>query len=204
MFGLWGASKKSNPIISENDRYWMDEHLRTVSVVKMYFSEAREVFVYFCGAVFALHQDTLRAYAVDMSRTEDLVRGVDLQKLWPNNLGYFSRRVQLTKEAMCHITDPASAVPSDLDQADQNTSIMVACMRVTAARVWLLTMEAKTNALFIPSSMTIWTMLQMVSPVDLLPGAREFSGLFYNNVRSDTMDTSDWEMAKAQALSCAS
>jgi hypothetical protein len=85
--------------------------LETVSTVEAYFNE-RPMFAVLAGAVFALHQDTLRAFAIDMWNI-DVSLGVAMDKMRPSTLGNFPKRVRLTVDTLHQIDD------FDLDQRDK-------------------------------------------------------------------------------------
>lgn len=54
----------------EYDRSCTDMAAETAAAVEA-FAAADDVFMLFAGAVFALQQDTLRAYAIDIARADD-------------------------------------------------------------------------------------------------------------------------------------
>jgi hypothetical protein len=65
--------------ISDADRSWIDMEWSTMSMMKSFF-ESNEIFTMFAGAAFALHQDTLRAYAIDMRKTDDVLLGAAMTR----------------------------------------------------------------------------------------------------------------------------
>ena len=75
----------------------------------------------------------------------------------------------------------------------------MARMRASAARLWLLTMQARAvgegGASLRLGVSGLWTRLQTV-PRDALPGrAMSFTGTFYGNVRSEPMDFTAWPLS---------
>jgi hypothetical protein len=64
------------------------------------FAAAEEVFALFAGAVLALHQDTLHAYAIDMSKADDAAQAAAIDAAQPTPLGGFDNRVGLAMDAL--------------------------------------------------------------------------------------------------------
>ena len=175
--------------------------MTTMSTIKAFF-ESNEIFTMFAGAVFALHQDTLRVYAIDMRRTDDILLGAAMDKMRPSTLGDFPTRIGLTMEAMngvdnmnLDMLDKLEA-PPHFDKKEYELHLLMARMRSTAARLWLMTIYSKVKGGG-GSSMKLgvfnmWTMLQMVPRNALHDDAKMFTGTFYNNVRSEPMDLTMW------------
>ena len=72
----------------------------------------------------------------------------------------------------------------------------MARMRATAARLWLLTLQARAvgegGAGLRLGVAGLWTRLQTV-PRDVLPArAAAFTGTFYADIRSEPMDVAAW------------
>ncbi len=172
----------------------------TLRTVEMYFAE-RPIFAVLAGAVFALHQHTLRAYAVDL-RNLDVNLGATIDKIRPSTLGNFPKRVRLTVDALHQIDDfnldqrdkYNQVPPSGTDAKEYQFQELLAAMRFTAARIWLLTIYSKikkgegSNA----SLLKIWSRLQTLPAADLHEEAKFFTGTFYNNVRSEPLDLTMW------------
>jgi len=187
----------------ELDRSWTDMAAATLSDVEA-FSAVDEVFMLFAGAVFALHQDTLRAYAIDMGKAGDGAQAAAIDAAQPTPLGNFATRVGLMMEAMRSIE---SANRDVLDKrlpqagigADQHRiHLLMARMRATAARLWLLTIQARAGdgggaGLRVGVS-GMWARLQTVPRAALPERAMSFTGTFYGNIRSEPMDFAAWPM----------
>jgi hypothetical protein len=172
--------------------------LELVSEVESFLIK-RPWFAALAGAVFALHQDTLRAFAIDM-RNIDVSLGVAIDKMRPSTLGNFPKRVRLTVDALHQIDDfnlrakYNQEPPPGTDVKEYEVQLLLAAMRLNAARVWLLTIYSKIRKVggSNPGVMKIWSMLQTVSPGDLHDEAKLFTGTFYNNVCSEPLDLTMW------------
>ena len=118
---------------ADNDRFWLDTMEDTISMVRMIFND-RTLFLMLAGAVFALHQDMLKACGVDM-----------------RNLARFSEDIRLTLNALYEIDDNnldlLQGQPTQGAQ-DYKTHMVSARMRSVAARIWLLTTYARVGARF--------------------------------------------------------
>jgi len=190
--------------ISDDDRFWLDTMEDTISIVRMTFSD-RALFLMLSGAVFALHQDMLKARGVDM-RTTDVPSGVALDTMVPHKPGTFPERVRSTMNALYDIDDTSLDLlqqqrPAQTEQTYQSHAVS-ARMRSTAARVWLLTTYATVvEALGTkPSLATIlnlgvsnmWMMLGAVGADDLRENANFFTGTYFTGVRSKPMNPKHW------------
>lgn len=197
-------SKNSQPEkrMSDVDRSWRDTEMSTMSTMKAYF-ENNEIFSTFAGAVFALHQDTLRAYNIDMRKTDDVLLGAALDKMRPSPLGDFPKRVSLTMEGMARIDNQNLDFldnpqrPANVSDEEFRLHLLMAQMRSTAARVWLLTMYSKVKGEELAGMRlgvtNMWMMLQMVPRSAVQQSAEIFTGTFYNNIRSEPMDLTMWQ-----------
>lgn len=201
MFDFLKKKPEPEKRISDVDRSWIDMEWSTMSMMKSFF-ESNEIFTMFAGAAFALHQDTLRAYAIDMRKTDDVLLGAAMDKMRPSTLGDLPARVGLTMQAM-HGVDNMNLdmidkpePPAGVDQKESQFHLLMARMRSTAARVWLLTIYSKVKdggrSGMKLGVFNMWTMLQMVPREARHDDAKMFTGMFYNNVRSEPMDFTMW------------
>lgn len=72
--------------MTDPDLSWNDMAAETVAAVEA-FAAVEPVFLLFAGAVFALHQDTLRALAVDMAKADDADQAAAIDAAQPTPLG---------------------------------------------------------------------------------------------------------------------
>ena len=150
----------------------------------MFFDRA--LLLMLSGAVFALHQDMLKA------------RGIDMRKIW-----MFCERVHSTIKALYDIDD----ANRDLLEQQQpcqtyHEHALPARMRSTAARIWLLTAYTAVAESFgtKPSLATIlnlgignlWMMLGAVDSYELRENANFFTGTYFSDVRSKSMNLRHW------------
>jgi hypothetical protein len=164
----------------------------------MMFSD-RAFFLMLSGAVFALHQDMLKARGVDMRKT-DVLSSVALHRF-----GTFHERVRSTMNALYDIDDTNLDLlqqerPAQTEQTYQ-VHAASARMRSTAARVWLLTTYARVVECLgtKPSLATLlnlgvsnmWMMLGAVNADDLRENANFFTGTYFD-VRSRPMNFDHW------------
>jgi hypothetical protein len=176
----------------------------TVSIVRMMSSD-RALFLMLSGAVFALHQDMLKARGIDMRKTA-VLSGVALDKMIPHKAGTFPERVRSTMEALYDIDDTNLEVmqqeqPAQTEQTYAAHAVS-ARMRSTAARVWLLTTYATVVESLgtKPSLATIlnlgvsnmWMMLRAVDADTLRENANFFTGTYFSGVRSKSMNLKHW------------
>lgn len=187
--------------MADLDRTWNDVAAATASAVES-FALIEEVFLLFAAAVFALHQDTLHAYAIDMAKADDPRQAVAIDAAQPTPLGGYNARVDLAMEALLAIEKANGEIlanPPDDDGSDAyRLEMLMARMRATAARLWLLTMQARAvgegGAGLRLGVAGLWTRLQTV-PGDTLPGrAPAFTGMFYDGIRSEPLDYPAWPM----------
>jgi hypothetical protein len=134
--------------MSSLDRSWNDMAVETASAIEA-FAVVDDVFIMFAGAVFALQQDTLRAYAIDIGRADDGAQVAAIDAAQPTPLGDFATRVGLMLDAMRSIESANLGVldqqrpPPGLDADQHQIGLLMARMRATAARLWLLTIQAR-------------------------------------------------------------
>ena len=197
------AQMSDERCISDDDRFWLDTMENTISLVRMIFSD-RALFLMLSGAVFALHQDMLKARGVDMRKT-DVLSGVALDTLIPHKLGTFPERVRWSMNALYDIDDTnldlVQQRPAQTEQKYQAHAVS-ARMRSTAARVWLLTTYATVVESLgtKPSLATLlnlgvgnmWMMLGAVNADDLRENANFFTGTYFSGVRSKPMNLNHW------------
>jgi hypothetical protein len=187
--------------MADLDRSWNDVAAVTASAVES-FAAVEDIFLLFAAAVFALHQDTLHAYAIDMARADDPRQAYAIDAAQPTPLGGYTERVDLAMEALLAIEKANGEIlahPPDDDGSDvYRLEMLMARMRATAARLWLLTMQARAigegGAGLRLGVAGLWTRLQTV-PGDTLPGrAPAFTGMFFEGIRSEPLDYPAWPL----------
>lgn len=198
MFDFLRKKIKPEKTLSESDRVWMNLELSTMSAMKSLYSD-RCNFATLAGAVFALHQDHLLAYKVDLRKTNDVVAGIALDRTNPSSKGDFATRVGLSFDALIGIDDVNVEAAKEgriagLDDNDHRLVVLLAQMRSIAARIWLLTMGSKVKGgeRHRLGVLTMWMMLQVVRPEELVDFAKVFSGTYYKNVRCESMNPNHW------------
>jgi hypothetical protein len=183
------------------ERPWNDLAAATSAAVEA-FATVEDVFLLFAAAVFALHQDTLRACAIDMARAGDSGQAGAIEAAQPTPLGGFSARIGLAMDALMAIERANGEIlanPPDDDGSDiYQLEMLMARMRATAARLWLLTVQARAGgeggAGLRLGVAGLWTRLQTV-PREALPGrAPAFTGMFYDGVRCEALDYPAWPL----------
>lgn len=189
--------------MSELDRSWNEMAATTVSTIEAY-AAVDEVFLLFAGAVFALHQDTWRAHAIDMSKAADVFQATGIDAAQPSALDDVATRVALARAAMRGIERANSELldnrqpPAGLGADAYRIHLLMARMRATAARLWLLTMQARIGGGGAGLRLGVsgmWTRLQTVPREALPERAMSFAGTFYRNVRSERMDFALWPLS---------
>lgn len=187
--------------MTDLDRSWNDVAAATASAVESY-AAIEDIFLLFAGAVFALHQDTLHAYAIDMAKADDPRQAAAIDAAQPTPLGGYQQRVDLAMDALLAIeraNGELLASPPEDDGSDvYRIEMLMARMRATASRLWLLTMQARAvgegGAGLRLGVAGLWTRLQTV-PRDALPGrAPAFTGMFYDGIRSEPLDYPAWPL----------
>ena len=185
------------------DRSWNDMAAATAAAIEA-FAEVDEILLLFAGAVFALHQDTLRAFAVDMGRADDAAQAAAIDAAQPTPLGDFAARVKLTMEALRRIERAngellAKPPPAGLGADTFEINLLMARMRASAAQLWRLTMQARAvgggGAGLRLGVSGMWTRLQTVPRDALAERAMAFTGTFYNGIRSAPMDFAAWPLS---------
>lgn len=188
--------------MNDLERPWNDMAAATAAAVEA-FAAVEEVFLLFAAAVFALHQDTLRAYAIDMAKAGDPGQAAAIDAAQPTPLGGFSARIDLAMEALMAIERANGEIlanPPDDDGSDiYRLEMLMARMRATAARLWLLTLQARAvgegGAGLRLGVAGLWTRLQTV-PREALPGrAPAFTGMYYDGIRTEPMDYPAWPLS---------
>lgn len=184
------------------DLTWIEMAAETTAAVEG-LTANDEVFALLAGAVYALHQDTLRACAVDMARADDTAQAAAIDAAQPTPLGDFAARVAITMEALRSIERANRGVLAQgaLPGADAETHhihLSLTRLRLIAARLWLLTMQARAGeeggAGLRVGVAGLWTRLQTVSRENLAEGTRVFAGTYYANIRSDPRDLVAWPL----------
>lgn len=185
------------------DLTWIDMAAETSAAVEN-LTANDEVFALLAGAVYALHQDTLRACAVDMARADDTMQAAAIDAAQPTPLGDFAARVAMTMQALHAIerANRGALEQAPLPGADAATAHIhrsLAHLRLVAARLWLLTMQARAGeeggAGLRVGVAGLWTRLQTVSREKLAEGTRVFAGTYYANIRSDPLDLDAWPLS---------
>ena len=184
------------------ERAWNDMAAATTAAIED-FAAVDEVFLLFAAAVFALHQDTLRAYGIDMAKADDPSQAAAIDAAQPTPLGGFAARVELAMDALLTIeraNGEIAANPPSGDDADLvRLELLMTRMRATAARLWLLTMQARAvgegGAGLRLGVAGIWTRLQTVPRDTLVERAPAFTGMYYENIRSDPPEFAAWPMS---------
>lgn len=184
------------------ERAWNDMAAATTAAIED-FAAVDEVFLLLAAAVFALHQDTLRAYGIDMAKADDPSQAAAIDAAQPTPLGGFSARVGLAMDALLTIeraNGEIAANPPSGDDADLvRLELLMTRMRATAARLWLLTMQARAvgegGAGLRLGVAGIWTRLQTVPRDTLVERAPAFTGMYYENIRSDPPEFAAWPMS---------
>jgi hypothetical protein len=187
--------------MTDLDRTWNDVAVATASAVES-FAAVEEIFLLFAAAVFALHQDTLHAYAIDMAKADDPRQAAAIDAVQPTPLGGYTERVDLAMDALLAIErangDVLANPPADDGSDIYRIEMLMARMRATASRLWLLTMQARAvgegGAGLRLGVAGLWTRLQTV-PRDTLAGrAPAFTGMFYDGIRSEPLDYPAWPL----------
>ena len=192
--------------MSDLERPWNDMAAATASAVEA-FAGIEEVFLLFAAAVFALHQDTLHAYAIDMAKADHPGQAAAIDGAQPTPLGGFDARIGLAMDALIaieHANGEILANPPADDGSDRyRIEMLLTRMRATAARLWMLTVQARAvdhglsqgGAGLRLGVAGLWTRLQTV-PGEALPGrAPAFTGMFYDGVRAEPMDYPAWPLS---------
>jgi hypothetical protein len=188
------------------ERPWNDLAAATSAAVEA-FATAEDVFLLFAAAVFALHQDTLRACAFDMAKVDTAKAGDPgqagaIDAAQPTPLGGFSARIGLAMEALMAVERANGEIlanPPDDDGSDiYRLEMLMARMRATAARLWLLTVQARAGgeggAGLRLGVAGLWTRLQTV-PREALEGrAPAFTGMYYDGVHCEPLDYPAWPL----------
>ncbi len=183
------------------DRSWNDVAAATAAAVESY-AAVDDVFLLFAAAVFALHQDTLHAYAIDMGRADDPRQAAAIDAAQPTPIGGYVQRVDLAMDALIAIERANGEIlanpPKDNGSDAYRLEMLMARMRATASRLWLLTMQARAvgeGGVGLRLGVAgLWTRLQTVPRDSLSARAPAFTGMFYDGVRSDPLDYEAWPL----------
>lgn len=168
------------------------------------FAAVDEVFLLFGAAVFALHQDTVRAYGIDMAKADDPGQAAAIDAAQPTPLGGFSARVGLAMDALIIIERANGELLANPPVGGKETDVLLlellmTRMRASAARLWLLTVQARAvgegGAGLRLAVAGMWTRLQTVPREALAERAAVFTGMFYQDIRSEPMEFSAWPMS---------
>lgn len=183
------------------DLSWTEMAAETTATVEM-FSANEAVFALFAGAVYALHQDTLRASAVDMASADDTDQAAAINAAQPSPMGDFAARLIVTSNALRQVESANRGVIGQAPHADNDerrVAIALARLRLTAARLWLLTLQARVGdaggAGLRVGVAGLWSRLQTVPPAAIAEGAAAFTGTFYSGVRTCPIDVAAWPLS---------
>jgi len=123
----------------------------------------------------------------------------------PTPLDDFAARVGLMMGAMINIELANRSVldqqnpPAGIDTDWHQLHLLMARMRATAARLWLLTIQARAGdaggAGLRVGVAGMWTRLQTVPRAALPERAMSFTGTFYGGIRSEPMDFAAWPLS---------
>ena len=189
-------------VSGELDRSWTELVAATLAAVEA-FAAVEDVLQLFAAAVFALHQDTIRAYAIDMSKAASAGQTAAIDAAQPTPLGNFAKRIDLVMTALRAVESANAALlshpPPGAVTDEQLIVLSMARLRTTAAQLWRLTLQARAVGEGGPGLLLgvtgMWTRLQTV-PREALPArAAAFTGTFYRDVRSDPMDYAAWPLS---------
>jgi hypothetical protein len=156
------------------------------------------LFEMFAGAVFALHQDTLLRYTIDMWLTDDRELNHAWDRMRPSPLGQFPERLGLLIEALFAVANAnranGTAPPRDVSVTPEfAVTLLIATMRSQAAQVWLMTiLRGSATARIKPGLEKMWLMLQAVPSEIVAREAVYFSGSYYDNFRTETFYPGRW------------
>lgn len=186
--------------MTERDRSWTDMAAETTAAVGT-FAANEEVLALLAGAVFALHQDSLRAFAIDMARADDTAQAAAIDAAQPTPLGGFDARLRRCMDTLRSIEHANVGVlsqppPAGLSAEAAYVHLLLARLRLTAARLWLMTMQARAGddggaGLKVGVS-GLWARLQTVPRDAIAAVAANFTGTFYAGIRSEPMDVAAW------------
>ena len=198
MFDLFRRKPPSgNTHTNEIVRPWLTMERSTVSLIRDFAKMGG--LQMFAGAVFALQQDTLQAYGIDMRKTDDAFSAAALDRALPHKLGEFPERYELTLRAMQDIDNLnldyiAGEKPIGLTEEQHRINLLGARIRSEASRIWLLTMMSKIDqySTLRLGAVTIWTALQTVLPDELFEDAKSFTGTYFNGIRSNPLNLNHW------------
>lgn len=187
----------------DQDLTWIEMATETTAAVEA-LSANDDVFALYAGAVYALHQDTLRACAVDMARADDAAQAAAIDAAQPTPLGDFAARVGVTMNALRAIEQANRGVLTQealpgADAAAAHIHRSLAHIRLTAARLWLITLQARAGddggAGLRVGVAGVWTRLGTVSRERLAEGAHVFAGTYYTGVRGGALDLTAWPLS---------
>ena len=195
-------SKSKNPSqkeLSANDRMWMDMYSTTMSDMQGYIGSSTELFTLLASAVFALHQDIMKKFAIDLRRTDDMVLAAALDKMQPHPLGSWPERAMMAMKSLHQIDtlnlQTLAKEAETLSKEDKTKMFLTLMlkMRSLAARIWLMTMYERIDPKFLKLGViTIWSMLSVVEFKALEEDAKLFSGSFFEGVKCENFNSAHW------------
>jgi hypothetical protein len=184
--------------MSPTDREILDFEWRLSNIV-VDLSKDHEAFVLLAAAIFVLHQDMKKAMKIDLRKTDEVIQGLEDDKLLkslPGGLNFLERNAKAFEmiTEIIHINEEFCV--SNANNADAKTQIVMSSFRARAAQVWMLTLMAKTgkdNRMKLTSA-NIWMRLQIVDRTYLAQPAKEFTGTYFNGVSCDQFALNDWPL----------
>ncbi|RXG96051.1 hypothetical protein [Bradyrhizobium vignae] len=194
MFDFFRRKSPGEPT-SDALRPWVAMERSTVSLVRD-FAKLGTLDM-FAGATFALHQDALQAYSVDLRG--NIFPVIALDKAKPHHLGSFPERFELLLKALHDIDNHnldyiSSEKPEGCTDDEHRANLLIARMKSEASRVWLLTIMSKTEGFseLRLGAKIVWTILQTVRVEDLTERAKDFTGFYFNDVRTASPALDHW------------
>jgi hypothetical protein len=118
-------------------------------------------------------------------------------------LGGFSARVDLAMDALLVIERANGEILADPPGGKETDvlllELLMTRMRASAARLWLLTMQARAGndggAGLRLAVAGMWTRLQTVPRLAVAERAAVFTGMYFENIRSETMEYTAWPLS---------
>lgn len=183
--------------MSKGERIFTDMQLNTSEIMRNLFS-SNDLFYAFAGSVFALHQDTLKKYEIDMHRIMEVYTWEALDEVHPHPLGRFKDRVDVAFKSLLQIDDLnlefiEKGRPQNIDEP-YKAHAMMARMRSTAARVWILTIQSKLtqSAILQTGVFSMWLMLLAVPRERVCDSAKIFVGSYFTDVCTECVNADHW------------
>lgn len=180
---------------------WAEYAMQTSHLLRQLLETDGDLFQVLAGATLALHQDVHMKFGLDMNRTDDVVWNAMMDRLQPNSLGTFPKRCRLVLDALnvidnTHLDFIAAGTTGDEDPTTFQTQAMVARLKSTAARIWVITVMGKMDTsigkrLALPAK-TIWLMLASVDRATAAQEAVHFVGDYFDGIANTSINPSAW------------